>query len=426
MVRFADNPPAARKLAIIGSGISGLTAAYYLHKVHDIHLFERDNRIGGHSNTIDLELPEGTIPVDTGFIVHNDRTYPNFIKLMEELDIKTQDTEMSFSMKDEASGLEYNGGNFNKLFAQRSNLFRPKFYKMLSEILRFNQTAKKYLQAGDSEIDLGTFLKEFKFNSMFVDKYLIPMGASIWSTVPTDMFKYPAHAFISFFAHHGLLDLQNRPQWRTIRGGSREYVSRMTEPFSDRLQLNRGVKMIERLDTSARLTFDDGSMEEFDGVIIATHSDQALRMLKEPSQDEESILSALPYQKNTAIVHTDQTLLPRRKRAWASWNYNLRENDASVASLTYNMNILQNLKTREIINVTLNQKEAIASNLIHAEFTYYHPLFTRKGLHAQKKKHIISGKNNTWYCGAYWHNGFHEDGVVSALDVVQQLGGKPL
>lgn len=416
----------SKKIAIIGSGISGLTAAYYLHDLHDIQIFEKDDRVGGHTNTIDLKLSEGIVPVDTGFIVHNDRTYPNFIKILERLDIQTQDTEMSFSVKDEMTGMEYNGGNLNKIFAQRSNLFRPSFYMMLREILRFNQTAKDFLPAGDRNLDLGSFLKEFGFGSRFIDKYLVPMGASIWSTVPADMLKYPAHAFISFFFNHGLLDLQNRPQWRTITGGSREYVKKMVEPFSNRIHLNKGVKMVERHDSFIVLTYDSGERERFDGVIFATHSDQSLRMLQDPSKDESRILSAIPYQENIAIVHTDRSLLPKRKLAWASWNYHLKENKPSVAALTYNMNILQNLKTQEVVNVTLNNRDDVDPEMIHAECTYHHPLFTREGLKAQQEKHLISGKNNTWYCGAYWHNGFHEDGVVSALDVVEQLGGTPL
>ena len=414
------------KLAIIGSGISGLTAAFYLHKIHDISVFEKGDYVGGHTNTINMSLSDGMYPVDTGFIVHNDRTYPNFIKLLKHLDVQTQDTEMSFSVKDEVSGLEYNGGNLNKIFAQRSNLLRPRFYLLLREILRFNATAKDFLLENDSSLSLGDFLKRYQFSEMFMDKYLVPMGASIWSTVPSDMLKYPADAFLSFFLNHGLLDLQNRPQWRTIQGGSREYVKKITSGFQDRIHLNQNIQAVDRLNSGTYVHFDNGEKERFDGVILATHSDQALQILNKPSPEERRILSAIPYQKNVAILHTDAQVLPKRRLAWASWNYHLTESSTAVAALTYNMNILQDLKTKEVVNVTLNHKAAIDPNKIHAEIIYHHPLFTQAGISAQKEKHLISGVNNTWFCGAFWRHGFHEDGVVSALDVVKQLGGTPL
>ncbi|NQV29928.1 MAG: FAD-dependent oxidoreductase [Candidatus Marinimicrobia bacterium] len=413
-------------IAIIGSGISGLTAAYYLKDIHDIHVFEKGSYIGGHTNTIDLSLPDGDISVDTGFIVHNDRTYPNFIKLIEHLEVPTQNTEMSFSVKDETTGMEYNGGSLNKIFAQRSNLFRPSFHRMLFEILRFNRTAKSFLDQTDHELDLGGFLEKFAFNQLFIEKYLVPMGASIWSTVPGDMLKFPAYGFIRFFHHHGLLDLKDRPQWRTVTGGSREYVKKLTADFNDRIHLNQGVQEIERQVNEVKLSFDDGSWKSFDEVIIACHSDEALRLLKHPSMAEIEILGAIPYQENIAILHTDASVLPKRRLAWASWNYHLTSDNKALAALTYHMNILQNLSTREKVNVTLNRRDLIDASKIHKIITYHHPMFTREGLKAQLQKKRISGVNHTWYCGAYWHQGFHEDGVVSAFDVIKGLKGQPL
>ncbi len=389
-------------------------------------MFEADTYVGGHSHTVDLEVPEGTLSVDTGFIVHNDRTYPNFVKIMDQLSVATQDTEMSFSVKDERTGLEYNGGSLNKLFAQRRNLFRPAFIQMIREILRFNSTAKQFLNSKDQTTSLDDFLKQHHFKQIFIDKYLVPMGASIWSTVPADMLLFPAHAFIRFFLNHGLLDLQNRPQWKTIQGGSKAYVKKMTEGFRDNIHLHRGVHSIKRSKAGIQLQFKDGSMQAFDEVIIATHSDQALTMLAEPSPDEQRLLSAIPYQENMAILHTDPDVLPKRKRAWASWNYHLTREEQPLVALTYNMNILQQLETREVVNVTLNRLDAIDPDQVKRIISYHHPLFTREGLAAQQQKSLISGKNHTWYVGAYWGNGFHEDGVVSALDVVQHLGGQIL
>ncbi|NQV43187.1 MAG: FAD-dependent oxidoreductase [Candidatus Marinimicrobia bacterium] len=410
-----------KNIAIIGSGISGLTAAYYLQNRYSIQMYEQGSYIGGHTNTIDVQIGGKNLAVDTGFIVHNDRTYPNFINLMQTLGVDTQPTEMSFSVKDELSGLEYNGGSLNKLFAQRSNLLNPGFYKMIGEILRFNKQARAFLNSDDHTTTLGAYLRENKYHQGFIDKFLIPMGASIWSTAPEDMLGFPARAFINFFQNHGLLDLKNRPQWRTIKGGSREYVKKLIQGFEDRIHLNTGVKRIERQSEKIKLHFEDGSSEEFHEVIIATHSDQALAMLENPNKKEVKLLGAIPYQENTAILHTDASLLPKRKLAWASWNYHLSAHDTPSVALTYNMNILQSLDTREVINVTLNKQDQIDPAKIHKVIRYHHPLFTAEGLAAQKEKHTINGVDRIWYCGAYWGNGFHEDGVVSALDVIQGM-----
>lgn len=398
-----------------------MTAAYHLQDRFSIQVYEQGSYVGGHTNTIDLQLEHQSLPVDTGFIVHNDRTYPYFIKLMQELQVKTQPTEMSFSVKDEQSGLEYNGASLNKFFAQRRNLLNLKFYKMIKEILRFNKEARLFLDGGDASMTMDAYLRDNHYHKNFINKYLIPMGASIWSTAPQDMLHFPARAFINFFQNHGLLDLKNRPQWRTISGGSREYVKKLIKGFEDRIHINTGVKRIERHAEVIRLHFEDGTSRPFDEVIIATHSDQALDMLEHPSKNETRLLKAIPYQENIAILHTDASLLPKRKAAWASWNYHLSAHETPSVALTYNMNILQALDTREVVNVTLNRQEQIDPAKIHKVIRYHHPLFTAEGLAAQKEKHTINGVDRIWYCGAYWGNGFHEDGVVSALDVIHGM-----
>ena len=398
-----------------------MTAAYHLQDRFSIQVYEQGSYVGGHTNTIDLQLEHQSLPVDTGFIVHNDRTYPYFIKLMQELQVKTQPTEMSFSVKDEQSGLEYNGASLNKFFAQRRNLLNLKFYKMITEILRFNKEARLFLDGGDASMTMDAYLRDNHYHKNFINKYLIPMGASIWSTAPQDMLHFPARAFINFFQNHGLLDLKNRPQWRTISGGSREYVKKLIKGFEDRIHLNTGVNRIERHAEVITLHFEDGTSRPFDEVIIATHSDQALDMLEHPSKNETRLLKAIPYQENIAILHTDASLLPKRKAAWASWNYHLSAQETPSVSLTYNMNILQALDTREVVNVTLNRQEQIDPAKIHRTIRYHHPLFTAEGLAAQQEKHSINGVDRIWYCGAYWGNGFHEDGVVSALDVIHSM-----
>ncbi len=410
-----------KNIAIVGTGISGLTAAWLLHKDHDITVFEAGSYVGGHTNTIDVDMGDEQHAVDTGFIVHNERTYPNFIKLLKILDVPVQDTEMSFSVKDEINRLEYNGGSLNKMFAQRRNLFRPGFHRMIGDILRFNKEARELLATENSEITLGDFLNAGGYSTSFRDQYIIPMGAAIWSTVPSDMLKFPAKFFIRFFANHGLLDLKERPQWRTIVGGSREYVRKMIAPFEDRILLNTPVEAIWRFDNGGvKLKTPDG-FHSFDEVILATHSDQALAMLADATDKEREILGAIPYQENVAVLHTDESVLPKRKLAWASWNYHIYDSLNSRVALTYNMNILQRLQSKYTFNVTLNREEVIDPDKVIRVITYHHPLFTLNGIAAQERKHEISGVNNTWFCGAYWRNGFHEDGVVSALDVVQGL-----
>ncbi len=410
-----------KRIAIVGTGISGLTAAWKLHEQHDITVYEAGDYIGGHTNTIDVELDGEHQAIDTGFIVHNDRTYPNFIKMMDELGVETQYTEMSFSVKDEKTGLEYNGGGLNKLFAQRRNLFRPSFHTMIRDILRFNKEARALLEEENDGLTLGEYLKAEGYSRQFVEQYITPMGSAIWSTQPDRMLEFPARTFVLFFRNHGLLDLKDRPRWKTIVGGSREYVKKMTAAFRDTILLNTPVDSIRRMNGQVYVKAHGREIETFDEIIIAAHSNQALAMLADPSEDEKRLLRAIPFQENIAVLHTDTSVLPKRKLAWASWNYHITEAQENCVALTYNMNILQRLQSKYVFNVTLNRQDVINPDKVIKAIRYEHPLFTPEGMAAQANKHLISGVNHTWYAGAYWRYGFHEDGVVSALDVVDGL-----
>ena len=409
------------KIAIIGSGIAGNVAAYHLNKEHDITLFEQNSHIGGHTHTHSIADTEGELNIDTGFIVLNDRTYPNFISLLEELDVDIEKTEMSFSVKCENTGLEYNGNNLNTLFAQRSNLFRPVFYKMISDILRFNREATESISNTHSEQSLGDFLHSGKYSEIFINKYIVPMGAAIWSTKPEDMFSFPARLFFNFFLNHGLLSVNDRPQWYVVKGGSNSYVKELISGFADRIRTDCPVENIIRHDDHVEIHTQSHGVERFDYVFIASHSDQALKMLQHPSAQENSTLSAIQYQKNEAVLHTDRSLLPLRKNAWASWNYHIPKNTRSNVALTYNMNILQGLQTDNTYCVTLNYTDQIDEGKILKTIEYHHPVFTPEGIIAQDEHRLINGTGRTYYCGAYWRNGFHEDGVVSALTALSHF-----
>lgn len=408
-------------IAIIGTGIAGLTAAHYLYRHHALTLFEANDWIGGHTHTVDVALGDRQYAVDTGFIVFNDWTYPRFIELLDELGVPSQPTTMSFSVSCSHTGLEYNGNNLNTLFAQRRNLLRPGFYRMLFDILRFNRRAPQLLLQ-DTPLSLGDYLRRERYGKAFIEHYIIPMGAAIWSADPQRMAAMPAEYFIRFFKNHGLLSVDHRPQWRVVQGGSREYVKRMTAPWRERIRLNCPVRQVRRLPNRVELTLADGSKACFDRVIIATHSDQALRLLADPSPAERSILGSIPYQDNSVVLHTDQRLLPRRPLAWAAWNYHLNGHTLNrPVTVTYNMNLLQGLQAPETFCVTLNNDAAIDPTRILARFRYQHPLFTPEAVAAQARHGEINGLRGTWYCGAYWRNGFHEDGVVSALRVVEGI-----
>jgi len=411
------------KIAIIGSGIAGLTSAYLLNRQHDITLFEAEDWVGGHTHTVPVMVDGQQYAIDTGFIVFNDWTYPNFIKLMDQLGVASQPTEMSFSVSDPHSRVEYNGNNLNSLFAQRRNLLSPRFWGMLRDILRFNKQVQKDLLGGqiDSEITLGDYLQQQGYGQRFIEHYIVPMGAAIWSMSLADMLGFPLQFFVRFFRNHGLLSVTNRPQWRVIQGGSSAYVQPLTASFAERIRLNCPVQRVERQADGVTVISSAGS-EFFDEVVFACHSDQALRLLAAPSLREREILGALRYADNDVVLHTDTRLLPSRKLAWASWNYRLGGQFEQPAALTYNMNILQGIEAPQTFCVSLNQTAAIDPARILARYTYAHPQYSLAATAAQQRWNEISGLQHTHFCGAYWASGFHEDGVVSALRVAESFG----
>jgi predicted NAD/FAD-binding protein len=412
------------KIAIVGTGISGLTTAYLLNKKHAVTVFEKNDYVGGHTHTHNINLNNKNYAVDSGFICYNENTYPNFIKLLKILGVESQKTTMGFSVKSKKKKLEYAGNSLNSLFSQRKNIFSISFLWMIRDILLFNKNAKKDLATISSKITLGEYLKNNNYSKAFIYNYIVPMGAAIWSTKATSMLDISALFFIRFFDNHGLLQINNRPNWWVIKGGSKEYVKKLVSSFKENIRLSSPVYSINRTDEKIeiKLSSDNAQIETFDAVVIATHSDQALKLLSDKTSLEEEILSALPYQKNEALLHTDHSVLPKNKLAWASWNYNLDQEPEAPIALTYNMNILQSFNATETFCVTLNSNGLINPTKVIKKLKYDHPLFTVKGIAAQKRKNEISGVNNTYFCGAYWRNGFHEDGVVSALDVAKQFG----
>jgi predicted NAD/FAD-binding protein len=408
------------RIAVIGSGIAGNVAAYHLAGEHQVTLFEAGDHLGGHTHTHDIEWEGRHYAVDSGFIVFNERTYPNFIRLLQRLGVASQPTEMSFSVKCDTTGLEYNGHSLNNLFAQRRNLLSPSFHRMVRDILRFNREAPLSLEEGGAEMPLGAWLAQHRYSREFIEHYIIPMGAAIWSTDPVQMQAFPASFFIRFFRHHGLLELRNRPRWFVIKGGSREYLGPLSAPYADGIRLRTPVQSIRRLPVGVEVRTLNHGAELFDAVFIATHSDQALRLLADPTPAERAVLGQLRYQRNEAVLHTDASVMPRSRRAWASWNYHLQPDNERVA-LTYDMNRLQGLDAPVNFLVTLNNTDAIDPRKIIRRMVYEHPVFTPGSVAAQARRGEISGGNRTYYCGAYWRNGFHEDGVVSALQALEDF-----
>lgn len=408
------------KIAIIGSGIAGNTIAYHLHRQHNITVFEADSHIGGHTHTHTIHHEGKDYQVDTGFIVFNDRTYPNFIALLDELKVAWQPSAMSFSVRCEKTGLEYNGTTLNSLFAQRSNLFKPYFYLMIRDILRFNKSAIELLKEG-SEIKLGDYLRDGHYSQKFIDYYIIPMGSAIWSTNAAQMLEFPARFFVRFFHHHGMLTVNDRPQWRTVTNGSASYVAALTEPFKHRIQLKTPIESVRRTTNAVYVKPNHGEEIAFDYVFFACHSDQALKILSDQTPAETEILSAIPFQENSIYLHHDAMLMPKHSLAWAAWNYHVTTKPLNRVAVTYNMNILQNLQSREPLLVTLNHGEGINPAKVIKCLAYTHPVYTLAGSAAQARHAEISGKNRTGFAGAYWRNGFHEDGVVSALEALKHF-----
>lgn len=411
------------RVAIIGSGISGLTAAWLLNREHEIVVYEANDYIGGHTHTVTAEYAGESHQIDTGFIVFNDWTYPNFIALMKELDVPDIPTSMGFSVRCDRSNLEYSGSGLGGLFAQRKNLLRPRFYKFVSEILRFNREAPQYRKGREDET-VGDFLREHRFSKSFAEQYLLPMGAAIWSCPMEKFEQFPIRFIIEFYINHGLLLIKGRPTWRTIPGGSIEYVKKITKPFHEQIRLNTPVEAVIRNAESVTVAAD-GHAEVFDEVIFACHSDQALRLLSNPEPVEQDLLSRFPYSDNIALLHTDESVLPQRKRAWASWNYRVRDEQQTRPSVTYNMNILQHIESQHTFCVTLNEEDKIDRLKVLGEYHYSHPVFTVERNRAQARHGEVIRNRRTSFCGAYWGNGFHEDGVNSALKVCRAFGVLP-
>ncbi|MDC0542673.1 FAD-dependent oxidoreductase [Methylophilaceae bacterium] len=407
------------KVAVIGSGISGNTLSYLLNKNHDVTLYEKDKRIGGHSHTHEITINNKKIHVDTGFIVFNKKTYPLFTSLLDDLGVKYENSNMSFSVFSKKNNFEYNGTTLNSLFSQRSNLLNPRFIKMIFEILRFNKEA---IKLKSKTILLKQYLKNNNYSAYFCKNYILPMGAAIWSSDIKTVLNFPAYFFINFFKNHGMLSVTNRPQWLTISGGSEKYVKKLTSSFKSKIRLNSKIKNVIRYKNYVVIE-DNGRKEKYDYVFFACHSDDALEILQKPTSDEVEILKTLPYQKNDIILHTDSSIMPQKKLSWAAWNFNIDSPEDSPITLTYNMNILQNIKTNEAVLVTLNTKQPISKDKVIKKLQYTHPKFSKESISAQLKNKIISGKNRTFYSGAYWGKGFHEDGVKSAYEAVKIFEG---
>ncbi len=412
------------RIAVVGSGISGLSAAYYLSRQHEVTLFEAAERLGGHTATIDVTVNNTSYVIDTGFIVYNDRTYPNFIRLLNELGVSSQTTAMSFSVSCAATGLEYGGSGFDALFAQRRNLVSAYFLRLLLNIVRFNRNAVRDLEAGalSETMSLGDYLRANNYADGFVRHYLAPMAAAIWSSSTVSVADMPVLFFVKFFNNHGLLQLRDRPQWYSICGGSRSYIAPLSQPYVERIRLNSAVSQVRRSEQDVTVTTRQGEEHTFDQLVLATHSDQALSLLADASTAEQAVLEAVAYQANDVVLHTDTSVLPRNKEVWSAWNYSLDAQERDSAVLNYNMNLLQNLDAAETFCVTLNNTAAIASDKILGSYRYDHPVFNAAAVRAQQRWDDINGVRRTWYCGAWWGNGFHEDGVTSALRVARGLG----
>ncbi|EJN00550.1 NAD(P)/FAD-dependent oxidoreductase [Phyllobacterium sp. YR531] len=414
------------KIAVVGTGISGMSAAWLLSQNNDVTVYEREHRIGGHSNTFLIERDnERPLPVDTGFIVFNEHTYPNLTALFAHLDVETAASEMSFAVSLDSGKLEYSGTGFSGLFAQQRNLFNPRFWMMLRDLLRFYRDTPSH--AGKlGLIGLGEFLEREGYGAAFRDDHLLPMAAAIWSAPASTLLEYPAEAFIRFCDNHGLLKLSNRPLWRTVKGGSRSYVERLTASYKDRVKVGCAALSVQRGFNHVEIKDVNGETEIFDHVVMASHADETLGLLTDPSPMEQHLLSAFRYSINHAVLHEDESLMPTRRSVWSSWNYLGHRQEANAGSqlcVTYWMNRLQTLETDRQYFVTLNPRhQPDPQKVLHTQ-TYTHPVFDSQAMQAQKQLWQMQGERNTWYCGAYFGSGFHEDGLQAGLAVAEDLGG---
>lgn len=403
------------RIAVIGGGISGLVAAYQLQDRADVTVFEANGYIGGHTHTVDVHDGHRRHAVDTGFIVYNERTYPQFVRLLDRLGVTTQASDMSFAHSDPASGLAYAAPQLEGLFAYKRNALRPSYYRMLWDIVRFSKHGPAYLDRCHDGRPLSAFLADGRYSRAFIDHYFVPMISAIWSAGCDDVAQLPARYFLGFFKNHGLMDLSNRPQWRVVAGGSRNYIAPLIAGFRDRVYAHSPVRKITRHAEGVALTMPNDEVLHFDHVVLGVHSDQALRLLADPSDAEREVLGAIPYQPNDVVLHTDASILPNKRAAWASWNYRKAPGAAHQAHLTYHMNRLQSLDARTDYFVSLNQTASIAPETRLGRYQYSHPSYSAAAVAAQARHGEISGVNRTHYCGAYWGYGFHEDGVKSAL-----------
>lgn len=409
------------RIAVVGAGVSGLVCAHLLQEEHDVTVFEAGSYPGGHVNTVRVDTADETHHVDTGFIVYNDRNYPNFERLLARLGVATQPSNMSFSVSD-GHGFEYNGASANGLFARRSSLVRPSFHRMVRDLMRFNREAPALVGLNGSGPSLGEFLHDGHYSREFVERLIVPQASAVWSADPSQMWTFPASLLAEFFDNHGMFGFSGRPNWRTVSGGSKRYVEPLVAPFGDRLRLACPVDRIERFDDRVDVTARGCEPDSFDEVVLAVHSDQALAMLADPSAAERDVLGAIGYQRNETVLHTDARLLPRRRRARASWNFHLTGTPTDRTTVTYHMNRLQSLRARQEFCVTLNRSDAIDPERVIRTIDYAHPVYTSAVLKAQERWEEVSGVRRTHYCGAYWAAGFHEDGVVSGLRVARQFG----
>ena len=411
------------KIAVVGAGISGLSCAYWLSRNHEVCVYESAEKIGGHTATVDVDMAGRHYAIDTGFIVFNNWTYPNFIQLIDELGVKFKPTQMSFSVSDRLNNFEYSGTNLNTLLAQRSNLLKRRFWRMVSEIRRFNKQARADFISNniDPSLSMGDYLDQGQYDAVFRHYYILPMASAIWSMPRKTINSFQASFFIRFFHHHGLLNITNRPQWQVIKGGSFEYLAPLTAPFCKQIKTDCAVTGVKRTADNVWVSTKHGT-DQHDAIIFACHSDQTLKILAESaSQQEKQILGSINYCSSDVVLHTDTALLPKKHRAWASWNYLLCGQNNDVPLVTYNMNILQGLKSDTTFCVSLNASNKINPEKIIRTFSYAHPQLNAQSINAQQRWRQINGQNRSWFCGAYWGNGFHEDGVVSARRVVESI-----
>jgi predicted NAD/FAD-binding protein len=412
------------KIAIVGTGVSGLVAAHLLHREHELVVYEAADRLGGHTNTVAVDGEAGEHWIDTGFIVFNDRNYPNFERLLGELGVASQPSHMGFSVSDGRGEFEYSGTP-RGLIARPGNLLSPSFLGMLRDWRRFNREAQALIGMNGTAPSLGRWLEESGFSRHFIDRLIVPQASAVWSADPEQMWDFPASFMAEFFDNHGMFSLRDRPCWRTVSGGSIVYVEAISRPWRERVRLRAPVRRIERLPDRVRIEAEGCESEDYDEVVIATHSDQALAMLADPSEAEREVLGAIPYQRNEAVLHTDASLLPRRRSAWASWNFHLTDQPAGRTTVTYWMNSLQRLRAKREFLLTLNSSERIDPAKVLRSFSYEHPVYTAAGVAAQARHREVSGVRRTHYCGAYWGWGFHEDGVVSAMRACERAGASP-